>query len=116
MMRGALYLVIAPLVVTIATPAAATSFGELLTWCEPPDQGGRPQLCSSYLDTGLELLASPEKFVHFKDSVRVCVPDGEDRARVVSLLRAYARSRPDAHSVDFVDGLGLALKDRYPCR
>lgn len=115
-MRDALYLPIALLVVTIATPAAATSFGELLIWCRPPDQGGRPQLCNSYLATGLELLAPQDKFAVLKDRVQACVPEGEDRARVVGLLQAYARSHPDAHGLDFVDGLGLALKDRYPCR
>jgi hypothetical protein len=114
MMRGAPCLLVAALVVTIATPAAAASFGELLTWCGPPDQGGRPELCHSYLDSGLELLASPDKSLN--DGLRACVPKGEDRAEVVSLLWAYARAHPAAHSLDFVDGLGLVLKERYPCR
>ena len=113
-MRRAPYLLLAPLVVTIATPALATSFGELLTWCGPPDRGGRPSLCDSYLDAGLELLASPDKSIN--DGLRACVPEDEDRAGIVSLLRAYARSHPDTHTHDFVDGLGLALKDRFPCR
>ena len=115
-MRRAPYLLLAPLVVTIATPAAATSFGELLTWCGPPDRGGRPELCDNYLDAGLELLASPDQFVIFKDRIRTCVPEGEDRARIISLLRAYARSHPDIQTRDFVDGLGLAPKGHFPCR
>ena len=113
-MRRAPYLLLALLVGTIATPAAATSFGELLAWCGPPDRGGRPELCDNYLDAGLELLASPDKSLN--EGVHVCVPKGEDRAKVVSLLRAYARSHPAAHSLDGVDGLGLVLKERYPCR
>jgi hypothetical protein len=114
MMRGAPYLLLASLVVTIATPAVAATFGELDAWCAPPDQGGRPELCQGYLTAGLELLASPDKSLN--EGVHVCVPKGEDRAKVVSLLRAYARSHPAAHSLDGVDGLGLVLKERYPCR
>jgi hypothetical protein len=113
MMRGAPYRLLAALVVTIATPAAAASFGELDAWCAPPDQGGKPTLCQGYLASGLELLASPDKSLN--DGLRACVPE-EDRGKVVSLLRAYARSHPAARSLDGVDGLGLVLKERYPCR
>jgi hypothetical protein len=35
------------------SPAAAATFGELVAWCAPADAGGRPVLCSGYLETYL---------------------------------------------------------------
>jgi hypothetical protein len=74
-----------------AVPAAAATFGELEAWCAPPDAGGRPRLCSGYLETYIQGLASTDPSLN--DGVRACVPEGADRAEVVRLLQ-----------------------DRYPCR
>ena len=114
MTRCALYLLFAPLVVTIATPAVAATLGELLTWCGPPDQGGRPQLCEGYLEAGLELLASPDPMSN--GGTPACVPATEDRGRIIGLIQDYARQHPSSRSLSYPGGLGLALKERYPCR
>ena len=97
----------------LATPVRAATFGELVQWCAAESDGGRPGLCSGYLETYIDGLASPD--ASLSDGARACVPEAEDRARVVALLLAYARSHPEAAGKSGVAGLGQALKDRYPC-
>ena len=108
------HLVVAGLVLLPAVPAAAAMFGELERWCAPPDAGGQPRLCGGYLETYLQGLASTDPILN--GGVRVCVPETEDRGKLVRLLRAYANENPSSRGLPGVDGLGQALKGRYPCR
>ena len=112
-MRSSL-LLLAGLLAASATPATAATFGELLAWCAPADQGGDPTLCDGYLGAGLELLASPDPMTN--GGTPACVPAGEDRGRIVGLMRDYARHHPESRGMSGADGLGLALKGRFPCR
>lgn len=97
----------------LAVPASAATFGELVQWCAPESEDGRPGLCAGYLETYIAGLASPDASLN--DGVRACVPESEDRAKVVALLQSFARSHPEAAGEPGVAGLGQALKDRYPC-
>ena len=63
---------VAILALSLPTPALAVTFGEIAAWCAPADQGGHPNLCSGYVDTELELLASPDPTMN--GGTRVCVP------------------------------------------
>ena len=103
---------LAVLATLIAVPASAVTFGEIAAWCAPADQGGHPNLCSGYVDTELELLASPEPTMN--GGTRVCVPADAERAKLVALIRDYARSHPNARDQDAVVGLGQALKRPLP--
>ena len=71
------FLVVAGLLLP-TVPANAATFGELEAWCAPPEAGGRPGLCSGYLETMIQGLASTDPSLN--DGVRACVPEGEDRA------------------------------------
>ena len=95
-------------------PAAAATFGEVESWCAPPDAGGRPTLCSGYLETEIQSLASTDPSMN--GGVRACVPETEDRSKLRQLMRAYARDNPSSRDLPGVVGLGQALKDLYPCR
>ena len=94
-------------------PASAATFAELAQWCAPEANGGRPGLCSGYLETYLQGLASPDPSLN--DGVRACVPETTDRAEIHALIASYARSHPEAGSKPGITGLGQALKGRYPC-
>jgi Rap1a immunity proteins len=98
----------------LATPAAAATFGELLAWCAPADKGGDPKMCREYLEAELELLASPDPMSN--GGTPACVPAGYDRARIVTLLEDYAHHHPESRRLSSTDGVGLALKGRFPCR
>src|SRR3954449_1860818 len=74
--------------VTTALPASAATFAELVQWCAPEEKGGRPGLCSGYLETYLEGLASPDPSLN--DGVRACVPEATDRAQVRALIESHA--------------------------
>jgi len=113
-MRLPKHLIAAGLVLLPALPAAAATFGELEAWCAPPDAGGRPRLCLGYVETFIQGLASTDPSLN--DGLRACVPEGEDRAEVVRLLRAHARDDPSSRDRPGIVGLGQALQDRYPCR
>jgi hypothetical protein len=102
------------LALSLPVSVAAATFGELEAWCAPVDQGGKPNLCSGYLDTVVELLASPDATIN--GGTRVCVPAGVDRGKLVTLIRDYARRHPDARDLDTVAGLGQALNGQFPCR
>jgi hypothetical protein len=97
----------------LAGPAVAASFGELVEWCAPEDAGGRPGLCSGYLETYLPALASSDASLN--DGVRACVPETTDRAEIRAMIQDYAREHPEAANEPGVLGLGRVLKDRYPC-
>ena len=84
----------------------------LEAWCAPADQGGHPNLCSGYLDTELELLASPDPTLN--GGTRICVPADADRAKLVALIRDYARSHPSARDQDAVVGVGQSLTGEIP--
>jgi|tagenome__1003787_1003787.scaffolds.fasta_scaffold18191790_1 hypothetical protein len=100
--------------VATALPASAATFAELVQWCAPEEKGGRPGLCSGYLETYLEGLASPDPSLN--DGVRACVPEATDRAQVRALIESHARSHPESGGQPGIVGLGQALKDRYPCK
>lgn len=104
----------AALITIAATPVRAASFGELASWCAPPEANGRPDLCTGYLETYLQGLASTNASLN--DGVRACVPEAENRSEVVRLLLAYAREHPDSRTLPGIVGLGEAVKIRYPCR
>ena len=91
---------VAILALSLPTPASAVTFGEIAAWCAPADQGGHPNLCSGYVDTELELLASPDPTMN--GGTRVCVPADTDRTKLVALIRDYARSHPNARDQDAV--------------
>jgi hypothetical protein len=113
-MRNARLLWLAAFATMIAPSVSAATFGELEAWCAPAEQGGKPNLCSGYLDSELELLASPDTDIN--GGTRVCVPANADRAQLVTLIRDYARRNPAARDLGTVVGLGQALKDQFPCR
>jgi hypothetical protein len=104
---------VAALAMLIAMPVSAATFGELDAWCAPGDKGGKPTLCEGYLQSEITLLASPDKSLN--GGIRVCVPENEDRAQIISLLRIYALHHPPSRDLDSVTGLGLALQGRFPC-
>jgi hypothetical protein len=104
----------AVLYVTWTGSAGAATFGELASWCAPEDAGGRPGLCTSYLQTYLEALRTDNASLN--DGVRACVPEATDNAELVRLIRAFANAHPEASSRSGVAGAGEALKDRFPCK
>jgi Rap1a immunity proteins len=108
------YLVAAGFFCLGISPAVAATFGELTAWCAPAEAGGRPTLCSRYLGTYLEALASPDASLN--DGVRACVPEAADRAELVHLILAYADANPASDALSGIAGAGKALEDRYPCR
>jgi Rap1a immunity proteins len=112
-MRLPALILIAGLGAVSATPAFSATFAELVAWCAPEDAGGRPGLCSGYLETYLPALASPDALMN--DGVRACVPETTDRAEIWAMIQDYAREHPEAANEPGVEGLGRVLKDRYPC-
>ena len=96
-----------------AVSAHAASFAELVEWCAPEDAGGRPKLCSGYLETYLGALASHNETLN--DGVRVCVPETTDRAEIRAMIQDYARKHPGAANESGGLVVGRVLKDRYPC-
>jgi hypothetical protein len=95
-----------------APPAAAATLTELAGWCAP--EGGSERLCSGYLETILEGLASTDPVMN--GGTRVCVPPEAERTQIVRLVRAHAASSEAAGSMPAIEGVGAALKGRYPCR
>jgi len=112
-MRSIRVSVLAGLTVLATDPAAAATFGELEAWCAPPEEGGRPALCSGYLETYLQGLASTKPSLNGGN--RVCVPESEDRGELIRALRVYASKNPSSRKLPGVVGLGRALEG-YPCR
>jgi hypothetical protein len=108
------FLLFAGLAMAAAPPAVATTFGEHVAWCAPVDKGGNPVLCEGYLDSELHLLSSPDPMIN--GGYRACVPASEDRGRIIKLMQDYARQNPASKTMSGLDGLGLALKDHFPCR
>ena len=88
-MRWLQLLIACGLGVLLVGPAAAATFAELVEWCASEDAGGRPGLCSGYVETYLPALASPDESLN--DGVRACVPETTDRAEIRSLILSYAR-------------------------
>jgi hypothetical protein len=112
-MRLSAMLLVACLGLVAPLPALAATFGELTSWCAPESSGGRPGLCTGYLETYLEALASPDQSLN--DGTRACVPENADRSQINALIQSYAKQHPEAAGESGVRGLGLALGDRYPC-
>ena len=113
-MRLSALVLVAGLGAIPAAPAFAATFAELVAWCAPEDAGGRPGLCSGYLETYLPALASSDASLN--DGVRACVPETTDRAEILALIQAYATQASRSRRANSgVGGLGHALKDRYPC-
>jgi hypothetical protein len=92
--------------------AQAATLAELAGWCAP--DGGKEQLCRTYLSVILEGLGSTDPIMNGGN--RTCVPLEADRARIIRLLRAYAtQSGAAANDISALDGVGATLKGRYPC-
>jgi hypothetical protein len=97
---------------TIPTGVAqAATLAELAGWCAP--EGGSEQLCRTYLSVILEGLGSTDPIMHGGN--RRCVPPEADRAQIIRLVRAYASQSGTANDIFALDGVGAALKGRYPC-
>jgi Ssp1 endopeptidase immunity protein Rap1a len=111
---GGLAVVVLAASTAVAAPAAAASFGELQSWCAPAERGGRPLLCAAYLDADLERLVPAARTAG--GGTAACVPADADRGRIVALVEDYARRHPSSRRLSDTAGLGLALKDRFPCR
>ena len=62
-------------------------------------QGRQANLCSGYLNTEIELLASPDTTIN--GGTRVCVPANVEPEKLMVLIRDYAHRDP-AH------GIGIA--------
>ena len=92
-MRLSVILLVAGLGAIPAAPAFAATFAELVAWCAPEDAGGRPGLCSGYLETYLQALASSDASMN--DGVRACVPETTDRAEILALIQSYASKHPE---------------------
>jgi hypothetical protein len=92
--------------------ARAATLAELAGWCAPGT--GRDQLCDTYLQVILDGLASTDPVVNGGN--RVCVPAGADRAEIIRVVRAYAAESGAAEQTAAIDGVGTALKGRFPCR
>ena len=60
---------VAILALSLPIPASAVTFGEIAAWCAPADKGGRPNLCSGYLDT--ESSCSPRRTHHQRRHARL---------------------------------------------
>jgi hypothetical protein len=112
-MRPAALLLVAIALAATASSARAASFSELVSWCAPQDQGGRPTLCFAYLETYLEALGSTDPDLN--DGVRACVPASADRTALVKQVLAYAKDHPAEPNLSGIGGVGMALKGSYPC-
>ena len=93
--------------------ASAATFGELATWCAPQKEGGSQNLCTAYLDSYLQLLASPDE--QLSGEHRACVPKSEPLEQIAQIARAYADRNPSSRELAAPVGLGMALQGRYPC-
>ncbi len=113
LMRSCAILLAVCLGLAAPVPALAASFADLTAWCAAESAGGRPGLCAGYLETYLQALAGPDPSLN--DGVRACVPEDADRTQIHALIQSYAQQHPEAAGASGVRGLGLALKDRYPC-
>ena len=91
--------------------AQAATLAELAGWCAP--EGGSEQLCRAYLGVILEGLGSTDPVMNGGN--RMCVPPEADRAQIIRLVRAYAGQSGAANDISALDGVGAALKGRYPC-
>jgi len=91
--------------------ARAATLAEVAGWCAP--KGGSEQLCRTYLSIILEGLASTDPIMNGGN--RVCVPPEADRAQIIRLVRAYAAQNAAANDISALEGVGAALKGRYPC-
>jgi hypothetical protein len=97
--------------ITAGGPAHAATLAEFASWCAP--EGGRDRLCQTYLETYIEGLASTDPVMNGGN--RACVPPDADRNEIIRVVRAYAAGSGTAGDVSGVEGLGTALKGRYPC-
>jgi hypothetical protein len=114
MMYYARLLLVVTLTLFVAAPVAAATFGELEGWCAPDANAEGAALCTEYLRSELDLLASPDATIN--GGTRACVPAGEDRGRIIDLLRSYARAHPASRKLSSTTGLGLALNGHFPCK
>lgn len=112
-MRRPILLIAAAGALAVAQPAMAATFGQLVEWCAPEPSGGRPGLCSGYLETYLQGLASTDATLN--NGIRACVPEETDRAAIRALIASYAHEHPEAAGEPGVLGLGQALRKLYPC-
>jgi Rap1a immunity proteins len=81
-------------------------------WCSP-ETGSEP-LCNAYLETIFEGLSSTDPVVN--GGSRTCVPPDADRAEIIRLVRAHAVASGSADRTNALEGVGTALKGRFPCR
>lgn len=100
------------LVLTVPGTGRAATFEELVGWCTP--NTGSETLCDAYLETIIGGLASPDPVINGGN--RTCVPPDTDQAEIVRLVLAYAARSDPPGNLQAIDGVGAALKGRYPCR
>lgn len=113
--RRVLWAGLAALVAAVAPgPASAATLAELAGWCAPGGEPGNDRLCGAYLETIFTGLASTDPVMN--GGARTCVPENADRAEIIRLVRAYAAKTPAPDKVAALDGVGAAIKGRYPCR
>jgi hypothetical protein len=91
--------------------AQAATLAELTDWCAPV--GGMEQLCQTYLGVILEGLSSTDPIMNGGN--RVCVPPEADHDQIIRLVQDYAGQSGTASDISALDGVGAALKGRYPC-
>src|SRR3954451_18840452 len=112
MRRQAMWVAVA----TLAAPGAAkaATLAELAGWCAPGGEPGNDPLCGAYLETIFTGLASTDPVMNGGN--RMCIPADADRGEIVRLVLAYAAKSPAPERMAALDGVGAALKGRYPCR
>jgi hypothetical protein len=108
---------LATLVVLVPTMAPdiarAATLAELAEWCGNSAER-REVLCDTYLETIIEGLGSTDPVMNGGN--RMCIPPEADRAEIIRLTRAYAAQSGAANDMSALDGVGTALRGRYPCR
>ena len=110
-----MWVAVATLVAAAAPGAAkAATLAELAGWCAPGGEPGNDRLCGAYLETILTGLASTDPVMNGGN--RSCVPEDADRKQIIGLVRAYAAKAPAPDKVAALDGVGAAIKGRYPCK
>jgi hypothetical protein len=105
---------LAVLVPTMAPNIAkAATLAELAEWCGNSAES-REVLCDTYLETIIKGLGSTDPVMNGGN--RMCIPPEADRAEIIRLTRAYAAQSGAANDMSALDGVGTALRGRYPCR
>jgi hypothetical protein len=103
--------VLAPIVVSGVAQAA--TLAELVGWCGNSAER-RERLCDTYLQTIIDGLATTDPIMNGGN--RMCIPPEADRAEIIRQVSAYAARTKASNDMAALDGVGAALKGRFPCR